>query len=111
MNKEITLQQWKSFVEEKTRKKLIIKMLWNEREKMTLLLVPNMKINSVIHDDNEGYLFYDIAGERVRYPIPSILPDNLFIDGKINLDHIKSGDIQINQEPLTKKDIQLLENK
>ncbi|GLO65452.1 MULTISPECIES: hypothetical protein [Oceanobacillus] len=111
MNKEITLQQWKSFVEQKINKKLIIKMLWNEREKMTLLLVPNMKINSVIHDDNEGYLFYDIAGKHVNYPIPSILPDNLFIDGKINLAHIKSGYIQINQEPLSKKDIQLLENK
>lgn len=111
MNNEITLQQWKAFVEEKINKKLIIKMLWNDQEKMTLLLVPNMKINSVIHDDNEGYLFYDIAGKRVSYPIPSILPDKFFINGKINLDHIKSGNIQINQESLANKDIQLLKNR
>lgn len=85
-------------------------MIWNEQEKVVLFITPNMKINSFIFDEKEGYLFFDHAGKEITYSIPSLLTEDDLNDGQIDLQLVEKGKIQINKEPLTKEDIQLLRN-
>jgi hypothetical protein len=90
----------KAFIEKKTKKKVMVKMMWNDHEKLTLFITPNMKINSFIHDEKEGYLFYDLEGKPVKREIPCILSEKILIDGRVLL----GENIQINGEFLTKED-------
>ncbi|GGA80118.1 hypothetical protein [Ornithinibacillus halotolerans] len=110
MTQSIPLTNWKSLVEKKISKKILIKMMWNEQEKLTLFITPNMKINSFIYDEKEGYLFYDVAGKLIDYPIPSIITEQNMIDGEIDFQQIQKGKIQISKQRLSKEDIQNLIN-
>lgn len=101
---EISLTTWKALVEKKLKKKVLIKMIWNDEEKMTLFITPNMKINSFLYDEKEGYLFYDIAGNLVDYPIPSYLSEKDLENGYIT----KPNTLTINQQPLSKEDMEFL---
>ncbi|WP_010095596.1 hypothetical protein [Ornithinibacillus scapharcae] len=98
---EISLTEWKQLVENKLKKKVLIKMIWTEQEKITLFITPNMKINSFIHDEKEGYLFYDIDGKLVNYTIPSILTEKDIVDGKVSL----SNQLKINGQTISKDDL------
>ncbi|WP_026909107.1 hypothetical protein [Paucisalibacillus globulus] len=106
MQETSPLTTWKSLVEKKTQKKVLIKMIWNDQEKITLFITPNMKINSFIFDEKEGYLFYDIAGKLIEYTIPSIITEKNLVNGEINL----AGEIKptISGQPLTMEDIHFL---
>ena len=81
-------------------------MIWNDQEKITLLITPNMKINSFIYDEKEGYLFYDLAGKLIDFAIPSILTEKELVDGQVKLS--REGNIMINGQQLTKEDIEFL---
>ncbi|WP_047985492.1 hypothetical protein [Ornithinibacillus californiensis] len=98
---EISLLEWKALVEKKLKKKVIIKIIWNEQEKITLLITPNMKINSFIHDEKEGYLFYDIEGKLVEYAIPSILTEKDLVEGKI----VFHKNLKINGQSVSEEEI------
>ncbi|MFS0671721.1 hypothetical protein [Ornithinibacillus sp. 179-J 7C1 HS] len=98
---EISLTEWKALVEKKLKKKVLIKMIWNEQEKITLFITPNMKINSFIYDEKEGYLFYDIEGKLIDYPIPSMLTEKDIVDGKIVFHH----NLKINNQSISKSEI------
>ena len=106
MQETFPLSTWKALVEMKTKKKILIKMIWNDQEKITLFITPNMKINSFIYDDKEGYLFYDVAGKLIDYTIPSIITEKDLLQGEVNL----SGEVKpmISGHPLSKEDIQFL---
>ncbi|WP_096273371.1 hypothetical protein [Paucisalibacillus globulus] len=106
MQESIPLTTWKALVENKTKKKILIKMIWNDQEKITLLITPNMKINSFIYDEIEGYLFYDVVGNLIDYAIPSILTERVLVDGQVKLPNEEK--IIINGVPLTRKDIEFL---
>jgi hypothetical protein len=109
MQESFPLTTWKALVENKTKKKILIKMMWNDNEKLTLFITPNMKINSFIFDEKEGYLFYDVAGKLIDFPIPSILTEKELVDGQVLL--TQEGKPRINGQRLTKEDLQfLLEN-
>lgn len=101
MQETVSLRDLKAFVEKKTKKKTILKVIWNEQEKITLLTTPNMKINSFIVDEKEGYLFYDVAGKPVEQAIPCVLPESVMLGDQITL----SGMIIVNGQPLTKEDL------
>lgn len=100
---EISLTEWKKIVENKLKKKVLIKMIWTEQEKITLFITPNMKINSFIFDEKEGYLFYDIDGKLVEYTIPSVLTEKDIVDGKVAF----SNQLKINAQPISKKDLEV----
>ncbi|WP_042149718.1 hypothetical protein [Paucisalibacillus sp. EB02] len=106
MQESIPLTTWKALVEKKTKKKILIKMMWNDKEKLTLFITPNMKINSFIYDEKEGYLFYDLAGNLIDYRIPSILTEKELVDGQVKLS--KETKLMINGQQLTKEDLQFL---
>ncbi|WP_068675457.1 hypothetical protein [Oceanobacillus sp. Castelsardo] len=89
----------KALIEKKTKKKIMVKMMWNENEKLTLFITPNMKINSFIHDEKEGYSFYDLEGKLIKREIPCILLEKAIIDGKVLLE-----DLKINGQSLSKED-------
>ncbi|MGJ9458739.1 hypothetical protein [Oceanobacillus sp. CF4.6] len=91
MEEGISLSAMKALVEKKINKKTIVKVMWNDTEKMTLLLTPNMKINSFIHDEKEGYLFFDNEGKLIEYEIPCILSERDLINGKVILRGINDG--------------------
>jgi len=100
MEQSISISNLKTHIEKKLKKKMIIKVIWNEQGKLTLFITPNLKISSFIYDEKEGYLFYDQEGNQVNQEIPCILaPDNM-IDGQVKLD----GNLKINGVPLTKED-------
>lgn len=104
MEETVSLRDLKAFVEKKTKKKTILKVIWNDQEKITLLITPNMKINSFILDEKEGYLFYDVEGKLVQQAIPCVLPEAVVTGDKVRLD--KS--IKILGDSLTKADKALL---
>lgn len=76
-------------------------MIWNEQEKITLFITPNMKINSFIYDEEDGYLFYDIEGQLIDYPIPSMLTEKDIVDGKIAF----HPNLKINNQSISKSEI------
>lgn len=84
-------------------------MIWNDQEKITLFITPNMKINSFIYDEKEGYLFYDVAGNLIDYEIPSILTEKELVDGQVKLSN--DGKTMIKGQPLTREDIEFLRGK
>jgi hypothetical protein len=100
----VSINTLKKLVEKKAKKKILIKIMWNEVEKLTLFITPNMKINSFIHDEKEGYLFYDHEGKQINDEVPCILSQNNLSEGKVMLD----GDLQINGEALIKEDMNFL---
>jgi len=109
MEKVISISALKTLVEKKIKKKILVKMMWNESEKITLFIKPNMKINSFIYDEKEGYLFYDQEGKLLDYPIPCILPEEFLVNGKVMLKGPKNRKILINNQPLSKEDILFLQ--
>ncbi|SET46718.1 hypothetical protein SAMN05216389_1125 [Oceanobacillus limi] len=109
MAKAISLHAMKTLVEKKMKKKILLKMMWNDNEKLTLFIIPNMKINSFIFDEKEGYLFYDLDGKPVTYDIPCILTEADLEDGKVKLEALQRKKVLVNNEPLSSEDIALLE--
>ncbi|WP_156288660.1 hypothetical protein [Oceanobacillus salinisoli] len=107
MEDSISLSAIKALTEKKVKKKILIKVMWNDKEKITLFITPNIKINSFIHDEKEGYLFYDQEGKLVTYEIPCILPEKDLINGKVSLVEAR-GRLRINNQPLSKDDMQFL---
>ncbi|MEC5425254.1 hypothetical protein QGM71_17350 [Virgibacillus sp. C22-A2] len=104
MEEAISLSALKALIEKKIKKKTLIKVMWNDVEKITLFITPNMKINSFIFDDKEGYLFYDQEGNPVSYEIPCILSESDVVNGKAMLE----GRLRIKNQPLSKEEIQFL---
>lgn len=105
---DISLTTLKILVENKLKKKTLIKIMWNDNEKVTLLITPNMKVNSFIYDETDGYLFYDNEGKRIETVIPCILTGDLLINGKIKMEHIINQNLLINNQHLSKEDILFL---
>ncbi|SHG29601.1 hypothetical protein [Ornithinibacillus halophilus] len=101
MEENLSLTALTTLVQKKIKKKILVKVIWNEQEKMTLFITPNMKINSFIYDEKEGYIFYDITGKAVDYEIPCILTEDQLIDGKVKIEGLK-----INNVAITKKDLE-----
>ncbi|WP_249870073.1 hypothetical protein [Oceanobacillus saliphilus] len=108
MNEGISLLALKALIERKRKKKLHVKVMWNDIEKITLLITPNMKINSFIYDEKEGYLFYDIVGKVIEYEIPCILSERDFVDGKVIMHRLKNGKLMINNYSLSDEDMKFL---
>ncbi|WP_164219769.1 hypothetical protein [Virgibacillus sp. YIM 98842] len=100
MSESISMPAFKTYIEKKLKKKIIIKVIWNDQGKLTLFTTPNMKISSFIYDEREGYLFYDQDGKEVNDHIPCILAAENLIDGQIKLD----SSLRINGAPLTKEE-------
>lgn len=109
MEETISLSTLKTLVEKKLMKKTLIKVMWNDNEKITLFITPNMKINSFIYDAKEGYLFYDLAGNPITKEVPCILPEKELVNGKVMLDRIKDKKLRINNELLSNEDIAYIE--
>jgi len=107
MENHLSLSKLKTLTEKKIKKKILIKFIWDDNEKITLLITPNMKINSFIHEE-EGYVFYDEEGKRITYEIPFIVPEEETIDGKVKLRKTNSGRFKIYNKPLTDEDILFL---
>lgn len=105
MDEAISLSALKALVERKMKKKILLKIMWNDKEKITLLITPNMKINSFIYDEKEGYLFYDNEGKLIEYEIPCILSERELVNGKVILPGTKDGKSIINNYPLSNDDI------
>ncbi|WP_339184648.1 hypothetical protein [Oceanobacillus sp. FSL W7-1293] len=108
MEESISILKWKAFVENKQRKKLLVKVIWNDTDKLTLLITPNMKVNAFIKDEKEGFLFYDIEGEPISGPIPSILPSNALENGQILLKAISDGTVTVYGEKINKNEMNAL---
>ncbi|MFD1849786.1 hypothetical protein [Oceanobacillus bengalensis] len=108
MEEYTSLSTLKTLVEKKIKRKVLVKVMWNETEKITLFITPNMKINSFIFDQKDGYLFYDNEGKLVEKTIPCILPEENLVDGKVALEGSKGGKIRINGEHLSNEDIAFL---
>ncbi|WP_246206713.1 hypothetical protein [Virgibacillus ihumii] len=104
MEKAVSLNTLKTLAEKKMNKKILVKIMWNDNEKITLFITPNMKINSFIYDEKDGYLFYNNDGKLVEKDIPCILAEKDFADGKVMLEGAK-----INNEPLSNEDLAFLE--
>src|SRR5690625_833128 len=100
MTENISISTLKSYIEKKLKKKILIKVIWNDQGKLTLFITPNMKISSFIYDENEGYLFYDQDGKQVKFEIPCILSPINVIDGQVKLDE----NLRIDGTPLTNDD-------
>lgn len=105
---EVSLISLKALVEKKIRKKLLVKIMWNDTEKITLFITPNMKINSFLYDDNQGYLFYDNEGKLIKNDIPCILLEEDFKDGKVKLKKSIRGKLLLHDQPLSEADILFL---
>ncbi|MFD1415557.1 hypothetical protein [Oceanobacillus jeddahense] len=106
MEESISILKWKAFVENKQRKKLLVKLIWNDIDKLTLLLPPNIKVNAFIKDEKEGYLFYDMEGNPISSPIPSIIPSSALKDGQILLKALNDGQVTVYGKKINKKEIQ-----
>lgn len=104
MAETVSTSNFKKLVEKKLKKKILVKIMWNEEGKLTLFITPNMKINSFIHDEKEGYLFFDNKGNPVNYKIPCVLSQMELADGQIKL----NGNLQINGDPLSETDMKFL---
>jgi hypothetical protein len=104
MKKAVSLSALKALVESKIKKKTVIKIIWNDTEKITLFITPNMKINSFIYDEKDGYLFYDTTGNPIAYTIPCILTEEVLVDGQVLL----VDELFVNKERLSKEDRQFL---
>ncbi|MBP1970572.1 hypothetical protein J2Z83_002693 [Virgibacillus natechei] len=105
MDDIVSISALKTLLEKKTKKKILVKIMWNGNDKLTLFITPNMKINSFIFDEKEGYIFYDNEGIPVKHDIPCVLSHKELMEGKVKLD----GNVKINGERLSKEDIQFLE--
>ncbi|GAB3061680.1 hypothetical protein [Virgibacillus ainsalahensis] len=108
MEESISLSALKALVDRKMKKKILVKVMWNDNEKITLFITPNMKINSFIYDEKEGYLFYDNEGKLVEYEIPCILSEDELVNGKVILKGAKDRKFMINNHPLANEDITFL---
>ncbi|GAB4074250.1 hypothetical protein GCM10028778_17530 [Barrientosiimonas marina] len=102
----VSIQALKALVETKIDSKTLMKVIWNNQEKLTLFIKPNISIHSVIYDKRDGYLFYDPDGKRVTQTIPLIVPEDHLADGKVLL----GGGLLLNDHPLSKEDIAFLQN-
>lgn len=109
MKEGISITSLQKLVEKKTNKKLFVKMMWNESEKIILFFQPKMKINSFIYDEKEGYLFFDEKGNMLNEPLPCIIPEKYLIAGQISLEALQNGDIIIQGNPLSKEDLLFFE--
>ncbi|MCT1903088.1 hypothetical protein [Oceanobacillus sojae] len=105
MQDNISILEWKVFVEKKQKKKMLVKLIWNDTDKLTLLISPNIKVNSFIIDEKEGYLFYDMEGKQIMNPLPSIIPGSALIDGQIPVKAISAGEVTLYGERLSKQEI------
>lgn len=105
MKDNISILEWKVFVEKIRKKKMLVKLIWNDTEKLTLFISPNIKVNSFIIDEKEGYLFYDIEGKQIMNPIPSIIPSSALIDGQIPVKAIAEGKVTLYGKRLSKQEI------
>lgn len=104
MTDGISIQQLKTFVENKTGKKVLVKIIWNESGKMTLFIKPNMKVNSFIWDEKDGYLFFDSNGKILNEPIPCMIPEEYLVEGKASFEGIEKGKILFENKRLSKKE-------
>lgn len=104
MSDTVSTNIFKKLVEKKLKKKTILKIMWNEGDKLTLFITPNTKINSFIHDEKEGYLFFDHEGNPVNYKIPCVLSQMEMADGQVKL----NGNLQIMGYSLSEIDIKFL---
>src|SRR5690625_4643433 len=73
MKETVSIHALKTLIEKKIKKKTLIKVMWNDNDKLTLFITPNIKINSFIYDEKEGYLFYDHDGKQVKHEIPCVV--------------------------------------
>lgn len=103
--KSVSISSLQQLTEQKLKKKMFVKLMWNDTEKITLFIKPKMKINSFIYDEKEGYLFFDDKGVMLDEPIPCVIPQQYMIDGKVSLEALKSGNILINGERLSKEEL------
>ncbi|WP_152658081.1 hypothetical protein [Oceanobacillus sp. CFH 90083] len=108
MEESISILKWKAFVENKQKKKTVVKVIWNDTDKLTLLILPNMKINSFITDEKEGYLFYNMEGKLLSEPLPSIIPGSALKDGQILVQAIAAGQVTAWGQKISKKEIESL---
>ncbi|MFD1065840.1 hypothetical protein [Oceanobacillus locisalsi] len=108
MQDNISILEWKAFVENKRKNKMVVKVIWNDTDRLTLLITPNMKVHSFILDEKEGYLLYDSEGKQITAPVPSIIPNDAFTDGQIEQRAISEGKVTFYGERLSKQDLQLL---
>ncbi|GAA0447428.1 hypothetical protein GCM10008983_26830 [Lentibacillus halophilus] len=106
MEETVSLHALKALVEKKTKKKILIKVIWNDQEKMTLFITPNMNIHSFIFDKNDGYIFYDQEGNPLTRDIPLVIPEKNLEDGKVLL----SESLLLNHQPLSHEDRLFLKN-
>lgn len=106
----VSLIALKLLVERKIKKKLLIKIMWNNNEKVTLFIPHRMNINSFLYYDSKGYQFYDNEGKIIEDDIPCVLLDEDFVDGKVKLSESKSGKILFQNQPLSEEDILFLKN-
>ncbi|TMN21567.1 hypothetical protein FH966_01340 [Lentibacillus cibarius] len=104
MSDTVSLHALKALVEKKTNKKTLVKVIWNEQEKLTLFIIPNMKIQSFIYDEKEGYMFYDQEGKPVTRDIPLIVSEKNLADGKVLLGESGNRGLLLNHQPLTHED-------
>lgn len=100
-----SIQTLKALVEKKLKKKVLLKVIWNDQEKITLFITPNMKINSFIYEEKDGYIFFDNEGKQITQELPCVLSEDLLIDGAVVL----KDSLFINGERLTKEDRQYLQ--
>ncbi|MEK4300858.1 hypothetical protein MKY30_15965 [Oceanobacillus sp. FSL W8-0428] len=105
MQDNISILEWKVFVEKKRKKKMLVKLIWSDTDKLTLIISPNIKVNSFIIDEKEGFLFYDIEGEQITDPIPSIIPGSALIDGQIPVKAISDGNVTLYGKSLSNQEI------
>ncbi len=54
MSETVSLRALKALVEKKMKKKILVKVIWNEQEKLTLFITPNRKIQSFIYDEKKA---------------------------------------------------------
>jgi hypothetical protein len=104
MEETVSLRELKAYVEKKTSKKTILKVMWNDQEKITLLITPNMKINSFILDEKEGYVFYDLEGKPIQQAIPCVLPEAAVHGANVTL----TKQIKMMDQALSKEDMAAL---
>ncbi|MFC4560047.1 hypothetical protein ACFO3D_17960 [Virgibacillus kekensis] len=109
MEEAVSLSALKTLVEKKVKKKILVKVMWNDVEKITLFITPKMKINSFIYDEKEGYLFYDNEGKLIEEEIPYILQEKELVDGKVILGKTKGGKPMIYNRILSTEDILFLQ--
>ncbi|WP_164669924.1 hypothetical protein [Virgibacillus doumboii] len=108
MEEAISLNALKALIEKKMKKKILVKVIWNNYEKITLFITPNLKINSFVYDEKEGYLFFDNDGKLVERNIPCILSEAEFAEGKVLLEGTNGRRLMINNQHLSNEDFEFL---